>query len=87
MLFRFNLNKSLSILRNITLLQVGEQALITEYADNYIACKLMAMGLLPGSSISLVRKAPFGGAYYIKTDNHYVALRKDEAKYVMVSNG
>lgn len=46
----------------------------------------MAMGLLPGSVISLQRKAPFGGAYYVKAKNHYVALRKNEAENVLLTN-
>lgn len=45
----------------------------------------MAMGLIPGADIMLVRKSPFGGAYYIKAKNHYVALRTDEAKDVLLT--
>ena len=74
----------MSNLKNITQLQIGENAIIGEFANGYVACKLMAMGLLPGSAISLMRKAPFGGAYYIKTKNHYVALRSNEAKNVLL---
>lgn len=70
--------------KNITELNVGENAVIAEFSNGYVACKLMAMGLLPGSAISLMRKAPFGGAYYIKAKNHYVALRSNEAKNVLL---
>ncbi len=76
----------MSNFRNITQLQVGEDAVIGEFSNGYVACKLMAMGLLPGSVVSLMRKAPFGGAYYIKAKNHYVALRKNEAENVIVTN-
>jgi Fe2+ transport system protein FeoA len=41
--------------------------------------------LLPGSTISLMRTSPFGGAYYIKTKNHYVALRSNEAQSVLLT--
>ncbi|HQG38398.1 MAG TPA: FeoA family protein [Chitinophagales bacterium] len=68
--------------KNITHLKEGESAVIGEFSNYHIASKLMAMGLLPGSSISLQRSAPFGGAYYIKANNHYVALRSEEAKSV-----
>ncbi|MBK9791556.1 MAG: ferrous iron transport protein A [Sphingobacteriales bacterium] len=71
--------------KNITELQIGENAVIGEFSNCHVACKLMAMGLLPGSSISLMRKAPFGGAYYIKAKNHYVALRSNEALSVLLS--
>lgn len=71
--------------KNITELQIGENAVISEFSNCHVACKLMAMGLLPGSFISLMRKAPFGGAYYIKAKNHYVALRSNEALSVLLS--
>ena len=71
--------------KNITELQIGENAVIGEFSNCHVACKLMAMGLQPGSSISLMRKAPFGGAYYIKAKNHYVALRSNEALSVLLS--
>lgn len=71
---------------NISQLQIGETATIAAFANGYIACKLMAMGLLPGSPVSLLRKSPFGGAYYIKTKNHSVALRSNEAKNVLLLN-
>ena len=71
--------------RNITQLQVGENAIIGEFTNGFVACKLMAMGLLPGSAILLVRKAPFGGAYYIRAKNHYVALRSQEAENVLLN--
>ncbi len=70
--------------KNITHLKKGESAIIGEFTNYHIASKLMAMGLLPGSSISLQRSAPFGGAYYVKANNHYVALRSEEAKSVLL---
>ena len=76
----------MSTQKNITHLQIGENAIIGEFSNGYVACKLMAMGLLPGSTVSLMRKAPFGGAYYIKAKNHYVALRGNEAENVIVTN-
>ena len=82
LLFRIILNKLTSI-RNITQLQIGEDAIITEFANGFVACKLMSMGLLAGTGFTLVRKAPFGGAYYIKTKNHIIGLRADEAAYVL----
>jgi Fe2+ transport system protein FeoA len=45
----------------------------------------MAMGLLPGTTIFLQHTAPFGGAYYIKTTNHYVALRSQEAENILLT--
>lgn len=83
MLFGLILNK-LSATKNITQLNFGESAIISEFSNCQVACKLMAMGFLPGSDVLLVRKSPFGGAYYIKTKNHYVALRSFEAENVLL---
>lgn len=71
--------------KNITQLKIGECAVISEFTDYNIASKLMAMGLLPGTTIFLQHTAPFGGAYYIKTNNHYLALRTQEAENVLLT--
>lgn len=44
----------------------------------------MAMGILPGSRVELVRRAPFGGGWYVRVDNLYIALRMDEASSVVL---
>ncbi|MEN9447925.1 MAG: hypothetical protein RJA25_1215 [Bacteroidota bacterium] len=71
--------------KNITQLKIGESAVISEFTNCNIASKLMAMGLLPGTTIFLQHTAPFGGAYYIKTTNHYVALRSQEAENILLT--
>lgn len=38
----------------------------------------MSMGVLPGSRIDLIRKAPLGGGWYVKIDRQFIALRKEE---------
>lgn len=70
--------------KNITHLHIGENAVIREFSNGHVACKLMAMGLLPGSVILLVRRSPFGGAFYIRARNHYIALRTLEATHVLL---
>lgn len=44
----------------------------------------MAMGILPGSRIELVRKSPLGGGWFVKVDNTYIALRKQEAACIVL---
>jgi len=58
---------------------------VVNFTDELIGGKLMAMGILPGSKITIVRKAPFGGSWYIKVDNFYLALRKIEAASIIVN--
>jgi Fe2+ transport system protein FeoA len=42
------------------------------------------MGLLPNARVELIRKAPFGGALYIRMQNHLIAMRENEAASVEI---
>ena len=50
-----------------------------------MASKLMAMGVLPGSEVELIRRAPFGGAWYVRVDQQHLALRRPEIEAVILS--
>lgn len=58
--------------------------MISHFTDPQLACKLMSMGVLPGTHIQVVRSAPFGGGCYIKADNLRIALRKEEATRIVL---
>jgi len=66
-------------------LKPGKSGTIQSFSDNETACKMMSMGILPGSTVKVVRKAPFGGAIYIKADNQQFAIRNKEAACIMLS--
>lgn len=57
---------------------------IERFTDAQIAARLMSMGLLPGAEIRIIRTSPFGGACYIKANNQYLALRKEEAACIVL---
>ncbi len=42
------------------------------------------MGILPGSRVEVLHRAPFGGGLYIKADNLLIALRSEEAEAIVV---
>lgn len=46
--------------------------------------RLMEMGLLPGTSVELVRFAPLGDPVEIKLRNYHLSLRKLEAEKIFV---
>jgi ferrous iron transport protein A len=46
--------------------------------------RLMEMGLLPGTSVELVRFAPLGDPVEIKLRNYHLSLRKLEAEKIQV---
>ena len=46
--------------------------------------RLLEMGLLPGTSLELVRFAPLGDPVEIKLRNYHLSLRKLEADKILV---
>jgi ferrous iron transport protein A len=62
----------------------GAEGVIARYTNEQIGSKLMAMGLLPGSRIAIVRKAPLGGGWYIKANGFFLALRDEEAASIVL---
>ena len=66
-------------------LKKGESGTIHSFSDEATACKMMSMGILPGSVVKLIRKSPFGGAIYIKADRHQFAIRNTEAACIVLN--
>ena len=62
----------------------GKSGKVSHFNDPSIGSKLMAMGVLPGSQVRVVRKSPFGGGCYVKVDNFFLALRKEEADSIVL---
>jgi Fe2+ transport system protein FeoA len=65
-------------------LKINESARALTFTDPELACKLTAMGVLPGARVELVRLSPFGDAYYVKVDGIRFALRKNEAASILL---
>jgi ferrous iron transport protein A len=61
-----------------------ESARAIAFENPALAGKLTSMGLLPGSLVELIRRAPFGHAYYIKADGVRLALREEEAASILL---
>lgn len=67
-------------------LAVGATATVREFPKNGTAfLRLREMGLLVGTSITLVRTAPMGDPIEIKVRGYHLTLRKSEAEHVLVS--
>jgi ferrous iron transport protein A len=75
---------AINLNRVLTATMPGKGELVSHFADEQVASKLMAMGILPGSRIQLIRKSPFGGGWFVKVDNTYIALRKQEAACIVL---
>lgn len=63
----------------------GETGRILRFEDSFIAGKLMAMGILPQAHIEMVRRNALGYTLVYRINNRFkIALRKDEARTIMV---
>lgn len=66
-------------------LAVGASATVREFPKNGSAfVRLREMGLLAGTSVTLVRTAPMGDPIEIKIRGYHLTLRKSEAEHVLV---
>jgi len=66
-------------------LPVGSQAIIREFVGtNSARLRLREMGMLVGTGLTFVRKAPLGDPLEIKVRGYRLTLRKTEAEFIMV---
>ncbi len=66
-------------------LAIGTSAVLREYPKAGAAfLRLREMGLLPGTTLTLVRTAPLGDPLEIKVRGYHLTLRKTEADHVLV---
>ncbi|NME71371.1 FeoA family protein [Flammeovirga aprica] len=70
---------------SIDRLPLGKIGIITEFKDKVIGSRLIELGLYPGKPVSVIRKAPFKGALYLKSDNQSFAIGHQEAKTVLTT--
>lgn len=61
-------------------LAIGEEARVAEYPEHTEYCeRLIRMGLIPGTTIRLVRVAPLGDPVEVRFRGYALALRPSEA--------
>jgi ferrous iron transport protein A len=65
-------------------LKNGQRGIISRYTDSAVECKLLSMGILPGKSIEIIRRVPFGGGLYLKIDTINLAVREEEAQKIIL---
>jgi len=67
-------------------LRKGETGVVKAYEGRALANKLVTLGLLPESTITMVRKSPLGDACYLQLDHQKIALRMSEAAAIVLYN-
>lgn len=67
-------------------LMVGDHARVVGFTEGSATYrrKLLAMGLTPGTELSVVRVAPLGDPVEIRVRGTAITLRKDEAEALQI---
>lgn len=59
---------------------------VEEIKDSDISIKLLEMGIMPGKTLTLLYIAPLGDPLAFQLGDSMIALRKQEAKLILVVN-
>lgn len=65
-------------------LKKGDQANIVRITDDLFRTKLLEMGIMPGTLITLLFKAPFNGPIAFSYENSLLSIRKEDANNILV---
>ena len=64
----------------------GESGIVSRLeGDPAIARRLMELGLVPGTSVQMIRRAPLGDPLELATRGMHLSLRRSEARLIHVS--
>ena len=67
-------------LRTLDQLPIGESAVVQRIdCDRRVGGRLMEMGLLPGTRIEMIRRAPFGDPLEVRLRGYLLSLRSADA--------
>lgn len=66
--------------------QVYSKWTIKGFDTEQYAHEFLKLGLTPEKTIEIVRSSPDGQVFYVKTDCHRFALRKQELMALLVDN-
>ncbi|WP_229311453.1 FeoA family protein [Larkinella rosea] len=70
--------------RSVADLKLGEKAVIQSFSDQWMSLKLLEMGCLPGTEVSLHCKAPLGDPICLNVSGYCLSMRKSEAATILV---
>ena len=64
--------------------KIGTSAKVVSFVESKIASRLMSMGIVPGISVSIIRKSLMGSTYFLQFPQLTLALRKEEAAQIVI---
>ncbi len=69
-------------MRSVADLRPGEKGVIRGFIDELLSLKLLEMGCLPGTEVTMRFAAPFGDPIAINISGYNLSLRVDEASTI-----
>lgn len=72
------------MLQELSNFREGESGVVNSFDDDTMAAKFLTMGVIPGKSLQLMRRIPFGGGLYIKVGDSNIAVRELEARHIFL---
>ncbi len=74
----------MATLKSVADLKPGEKAIISGFKDEHLSLKLLEMGCLPGTEVSVNFKAPLGDPISIDVSGYNLSLRLNEAATITI---
>jgi len=72
--------------RTVIDLPLGEQArVVAVHGEGRVSRRLLEMGVVPGTSVEVIKFAPFGDPIEIRVRGYNLAMRRSEAGAIEVS--
>tara|TARA_Y100000814_G_scaffold30203_1_gene19452 strand:- start:453 stop:689 length:237 start_codon:yes stop_codon:yes gene_type:complete len=70
----------------LSTLGYGDHCLVAEISTEHaeLRSRLLALGIIPGSKVEVLRFAPLGDPMQIKVGNSLISIRKSEAEIIEV---
>ena len=65
-------------------LNIGERGIVKSFDANEIPLKLIEMGCIEGSEVSLIQRAPLNDPLYLNINGSYLAIRKNIAAQITI---
>ena len=67
-------------------LTVGQSGVITKVGGaGPLRCRLLDMGLIPGTKVEIIKRAPLGDPVELRLRGYELTLRREDAAHITVS--
>ena len=69
-------------------LKIGQSGVITAVGgDGALRCRLLDMGLIPGTKVTLQKIAPMGDPIQIQVRGYELTIRREDARKIALKEG